>query len=478
MIRAYNIQHSINRSKQNKILEILKEYRKTADYIAKTQWNNFFRTSKFNKNLDINKLKSLLSSRYKQVIQYQVCGQLDSYIANRQNDFVNYVLASSINEQTRIKLLYINKYKKWFCNEIRIRGEFIEADIIKLARKIIKQIFFKNRKPNFKYINMALDNKVAVLEVKKASKAKIFDYWIHLSTLEKGKKIRLPLVSNQYFEAKRGDIKKYVQINVDENNNINVVLLKKLEKREYIPKTPKIALDLGLNNLFATNNGDLFGRGFSKLIKKYDELITELGKNRQKQKLKTASKKYKHLVSKLRNYLKNEINRVINRIVALYQPKEIIIEKLNFQSPKLSRKLNRILQNFGKKIITQKLSSLKEEFGIKITEINPAYTSKTCSKCGYIDKNNRKSQETFICGFCKSKQNADINASKNILARSSSKLKNIYLKRAFILDKLVHQFIERKSLILLKNGIKLCHNSLANILAQGNPYFSKVKLLE
>jgi DNA repair photolyase len=31
---------------------------------------------------------------------------------------------------------------------------------------------------------------------------------------------------------------------------------------------------------------------------------------------------------------------------------------------------------------------------------------------------------------------------------------------------------------VLKNGIKLCHNSLANINAQTNPYFSKVKLLE
>lgn len=65
MIRAYNIKHSINRSKQNKILEILKEYRKTAVDIAKIQWNNFFRTTKFNKKLDIKFLNSLLSSRYK-----------------------------------------------------------------------------------------------------------------------------------------------------------------------------------------------------------------------------------------------------------------------------------------------------------------------------------------------------------------------------------------------------------------------------
>jgi len=28
--------------------------------------------------------------------------------------------------------------------------------------------------------------------------------------------------------------------------------------------------------------------------------------------------------------------------------------------------------------------------------VNPAYTSQTCSNCGYVDKKNRKSQAAFI----------------------------------------------------------------------------------
>jgi len=76
----------------------------------------------------------------------------------------------------------------------------------------------------------------------------------------------------------------------------------------------------------------------------------------------------------MRTYLKNKIHRIINRIIYLYAPEEIVIERLNFQSPKLSKRMNRILQNFGKSIIKQKLDMLKEEFGIKIIEINPTYT--------------------------------------------------------------------------------------------------------
>jgi putative transposase len=217
------------------------------------------------------------------------------------------------------------------------------------------------------------------------------------------------------------------------------------KKREYEPKTDKIALDLGLSNLFATNFGDLFGRRFIDYLLKMDEKITTLQARLQKNKLKpTLSKRYRRLIKKTRDYLKNEINRIINKIIKLYSPKEIVIERLNFQSPKLSKRLNRILHRFGKRLIKQKLESLKEEFGIKITEVNPAYSSQTCSKCGYVDKNNRKNQATFICGFCNSKQNSDVNAAKNLLFRSSKKLiSSIYTKKAQILDELIKQFIER-----------------------------------
>jgi putative transposase len=443
MIRAYSLGHSINSKKQDTILNVLNEYRAIAQKVSTIQWREFFKTSKFNKNIDIKSLKTKLSARYKQTLQYQVVGQLDSYISNRQNDFVDIVLKSSLNQQQRKDLLYINKAKAWFLSEFK---EF-DIDTLKLAKTIIKRTIRKNKKPNLKYCNMALDSKVAKIEKSKGGK---FDYWITLSTLEKGQTIKLPIVSNKYFESKNGDIKKFVQLNFNKDN--------------YISKTKKIALDLGLNNLFATNNGDLFGRGFSKIIKKYDKYITLLAKNRQKQKLKTASNRYKKLVLKLKQYLKNEVNRVINKIIKNYKPAEIVVERLNFQSPKLSRRLNRVLSNFGKSVITEKFQSLKEEFGIKITEINPAYTSQECSKCGYVAKSNRKNQETFICGFCNSKQNADINASKVILSRSSTKLKDIFLNKAFILDKLVTQFFEQHS----------SHNSLANILVE-NSYFRKMK---
>ena len=55
--------------------------------------------------------------------------------------------------------------------------------------------------------------------------------------------------------------------------------------------------------------------------------------------------------------------------------------------------------------------------GIKVIEINPRNTSRRCSKCGNIDKNNRqpkKNQAYFKCTECGFQANADANAAINI----------------------------------------------------------------
>lgn len=50
-------------------------------------------------------------------------------------------------------------------------------------------------------------------------------------------------------------------------------------------------------------------------------------------------------------------------------------------------------------------------------EINRAYTSVTCSRCGHVDKESRQSQALFLCTGCTHKENADINASHVIAGK-------------------------------------------------------------
>ena len=50
----------------------------------------------------------------------------------------------------------------------------------------------------------------------------------------------------------------------------------------------------------------------------------------------------------------------------------------------------------------------------RLIEVNPAYTSQTCSECGHTDRENRKSQARFLCVDCGFVSNADTNAAMNI----------------------------------------------------------------
>lgn len=53
--------------------------------------------------------------------------------------------------------------------------------------------------------------------------------------------------------------------------------------------------------------------------------------------------------------------------------------------------------------------------GNDFIKINPRFTSQKCSGCGAIDKKSRVSQSKFVCTSCGMVDNADINASNNIL---------------------------------------------------------------
>jgi IS605 OrfB family transposase len=58
-----------------------------------------------------------------------------------------------------------------------------------------------------------------------------------------------------------------------------------------------------------------------------------------------------------------------------------------------------------------------KQAGVAFVEVDPAYTSQTCSACGWVDKRNRRSQAVFECGRCRFVGHADHNAAINIASR-------------------------------------------------------------
>ena len=64
-----------------------------------------------------------------------------------------------------------------------------------------------------------------------------------------------------------------------------------------------------------------------------------------------------------------------------------------------------------------------EYCGLRLIEVNPAFTSVTCFACGHCSKSNRDG-ERFCCAACGHEDHADANASRNIWAAGQAVLRD------------------------------------------------------
>ena len=78
-----------------------------------------------------------------------------------------------------------------------------------------------------------------------------------------------------------------------------------------------------------------------------------------------------------------------------------------------SRVMNRRLSHWAYALIRQRLEQGCEEHGVRLVVKNPAYTSQTCSVCGWCDRSNRRGDK-FVCGRCGHEDNSDHNAAMNL----------------------------------------------------------------
>ena len=143
------------------------------------------------------------------------------------------------------------------------------------------------------------------------------------------------------------------------------------------------------------------------------------GSNRRK----NTKKKLAKMSRKIANIRKNWIHQTTKEIAE--KCGTVIVEDLKVKNMTASAKgtienpgknvkqkagLNRAIQDTA-------LGKLRRNLEYKcgrLIEVNPAYTSQTCSECGHVDKENRKTQARFLCVSCGVASNADTNAAMNI----------------------------------------------------------------
>ena len=98
---------------------------------------------------------------------------------------------------------------------------------------------------------------------------------------------------------------------------------------------------------------------------------------------------------------------------------DLRLEAMTRRAGRHKRGLNRGMRFIRHHAILRKIRIVAERLGIRIIECNPRGTSQTCHMCGHVDKKNRNG-EKFQCMACDHLDNADGNASVNMIQRGTT----------------------------------------------------------
>lgn len=230
-------------------------------------------------------------------------------------------------------------------------------------------------------------------------------------------KLNIPSYYKDYFDSW-----KYTSADlIVKNDNVYLHISFEKEITDIKASGKFLGVDRGINKLAVTSANKFYsGDKLKYICQKYKALRNNL----QKKGSKSAKRHLKTLSGKEKRFKADINHQISKRIVnSLSSGDTIVLEKLSGIRKQKVRKEHRTALNSWNYFQLEQFITYKAGIkGIKVVYVNPAYTSQKCSKCGYIDKNNRKDQANFCCKKCKFTLNADLNASRNISARALSSI--------------------------------------------------------
>lgn len=460
-------------SKERHARALLRDWRRGAVLVKREQLGLFFREGRLDRNYR-NPAEAHLAAVFGaanrcQMGRYQVVGTLRSYWSNRANDFTRTVECSSLPGSVKHQLHVVNRWRAWYVDPRDAKGvpqvprmkdgSEIALEVRRLARQIMRGVVARHRLPDVSRINAVLDRRAAPLVSWEALGGRTsFPLWLTLPTDVPGRTIKVPLVTTERFEQRLRDgatLLPTVQLNEvrDRKGRSRIVvglttdigLRAQASRAAYQPRTEVLCLDFGLRTMFGSDHGDLLGRGYLDRLRWYEAQITPLAAYRQRHGLRVRCPRYDALVRALRGFVASEVGRVMNRLVETHAPAHLVLERLNFRNPALSKRLNRIVSNCGRAVLQEKLADLEARYGITHEELNPAYSSVTCSNpdCEYPDRRNRR-DEVFVCLQCGRTLHADVNAPRTLRLRRTQPLEaDVTRHRSVVLQALVGRYNRR-----------------------------------
>lgn len=179
-----------------------------------------------------------------------------------------------------------------------------------------------------------------------------------------------------------------------------------------------LGVDVGIVNIATTSDGD---RMSGERLNRYRTRQQRIRKRLQTKKTSSARRLLQKRRRKEQRFATDVNHRISQRIVAEAERtgRGIAVEQLTGirDRVRLRKPQRATLHSWAFAQLGHFLAYKAGQAGVVIVEVDPAYTSQQCHRCGWIDKKNRRSQASFICGRCGFVGHADHNAAHNIAQR-------------------------------------------------------------
>ncbi|MHA2094955.1 MAG: RNA-guided endonuclease InsQ/TnpB family protein [Candidatus Hodarchaeales archaeon] len=197
-----------------------------------------------------------------------------------------------------------------------------------------------------------------------------------------------------------------------------------------------MGIDLGLTNLVTTSDGLLVKGGvvktinqwYNKRLAHYRSLATTCNHQHTTRRILRL---HRVRTNKLREFFHQTSYRLITYCLAHNIETLVIGYNVRWkQHCNLGKRTNQSFVQLPFLKLVQMLEYKAKLVGIKVIRVNEAYTSQQCSKCGHVEKKNRRSRGSFCCLRCGIQLNADYNAACNILHRFHPKPQVVPTERA------------------------------------------------
>lgn len=196
-----------------------------------------------------------------------------------------------------------------------------------------------------------------------------------------------------------------------------------------IPATDFLGVDLGMNNLATTSDGEqVSGAKVEQVRQRYHtrrQTLQQAASKRSERgkRPKSIRRALKRDKSRERNFRRNVNHCISKRLVAKAKDtgRGIALEDLKGIRARIRfRKPQRAKMAGWSFFQLRTFVAYKARLaGVPVEIVDPRNTSRTCAECGHCEKANRKTQAEFLCRSCGHQAHADVNAARNIRASAA-----------------------------------------------------------